>query len=111
VQQLSCSVVRAVDAHSKGGMSVMVAHPNAPLLATGSASQVVKVWTDAGDVVSGRAGCWHVGVTPGARGDAAFSMRCVRPVSREPDHGPHHLHCTHRWAPSARRPPATGGPR
>jgi regulator-associated protein of mTOR len=51
-EQLSCAVVRQVEAHSKGGMSVMVAHPNAPLLATGSTSQVVKVWTDAGDVVS-----------------------------------------------------------
>lgn len=33
-------------------MSVMVAHPTAPLLATGSTAQVVKVWTDNGDVVS-----------------------------------------------------------
>lgn len=52
VEQLSCSVVRSVEAHSKGGMSVLVAHPTAPLLATGTTSQVVKVWTDAGDVVS-----------------------------------------------------------
>jgi hypothetical protein len=52
-EQLSCCVVRRVEAHSKGGMSVMVAHPTAPLLATGSTSQVVKVWTDNGDVVSG----------------------------------------------------------
>lgn len=51
-EQLSCTVVRSVEAHSKGGMSVMVAHPTAPLLATGTTSQVVKVWTDAGDVVS-----------------------------------------------------------
>jgi regulator-associated protein of mTOR len=51
--QLSCCVVRQVEAHSKGGMSVMVAHPTAPLLATGSTAQVVKVWTDNGDVVSG----------------------------------------------------------
>lgn len=50
--QLSCCVVRQVEAHSKGGMSVMVAHPTAPLLATGSTAQVVKVWTDSGDVVS-----------------------------------------------------------
>jgi hypothetical protein len=51
-EQLSCCVVRQVEAHSKGGMSVMVAHPTAPLLATGSTAQVVKVWTDNGDVVS-----------------------------------------------------------
>lgn len=51
-EQLSCCVVRSVEAHSKGGMSVMVAHPTAPLLATGSTAQVVKVWTDSGDVVS-----------------------------------------------------------
>lgn len=52
IEQLSCSVVRTVVSHSKGGVSVLVAHPNAPLLATGTTSQVVKVWTDAGDSVS-----------------------------------------------------------
>jgi regulator-associated protein of mTOR len=52
-EQLSCSIVKTVEAHSKGGMSVLTAHPTAPLLATGTTSQVVKVWTDAGDVVSG----------------------------------------------------------
>jgi regulator-associated protein of mTOR len=52
VEQLSCCVVREVEAHSKVGMSVMVAHPTAPLLATGSTAQVVKVWNDNGDVVS-----------------------------------------------------------
>jgi hypothetical protein len=51
-EQLSCSIIKTVEAHSKGGMSVLAAHPTAPLLATGTTSQVVKVWTDAGDVVS-----------------------------------------------------------
>lgn len=55
VEQLSSSIVRQVEAHSKGGMSVLVAHPNAPLLATGTTTQVVKVWTDTGDVVSAAA--------------------------------------------------------
>jgi regulator-associated protein of mTOR len=55
-EQLSCSIVKTVEAHSKGGMSVLVAHPTAPLLATGTTSQVVKVWTDAGDVVSAASG-------------------------------------------------------
>eukprot|EP00879_Flechtneria_rotunda_P020171 GHRR01021212.1.p1 GENE.GHRR01021212.1~~GHRR01021212.1.p1 ORF type:complete len:362 (+),score=131.40 GHRR01021212.1:165-1088(+) len=50
-EQLSCSIVRTVEAHSKGAMSVLVAHPTAPMLATGTTSQVVKVWTDAGDMV------------------------------------------------------------
>lgn len=46
-------IVRSVQAHSTGGMSVLAAHPNAPLLATATAASasVVKVWTDAGDVV------------------------------------------------------------
>lgn len=65
VEQLSCSVVKTVEAHSKGGMSVLVAHPTAPLLATGTTSQVVKVWTDSGDVVSGcRLGCPVGGPSP-----------------------------------------------
>lgn len=65
-EQLSCCVVRQVEAHSKGGMSVMVAHPTAPLLATGSTAQVVKVWTDSGDVVSGWLTPW--GSAGGERG-------------------------------------------
>jgi hypothetical protein len=36
----SSVLVRSVEAHSKGSMTALVAHPNAPLLATGSASQV-----------------------------------------------------------------------
>lgn len=60
-EQLSCCVVREVEAHSKVGMSVMVAHPTAPLLATGSTAQVVKVWNDNGDVVSALMGIWGMG--------------------------------------------------
>lgn len=46
-------LLRSVQAHSAGGMSVLAAHPNAPLLATATAAaaSVVKVWTDAGDLV------------------------------------------------------------
>jgi regulator-associated protein of mTOR len=49
----SSCVVRSVQAHSTGGMSVLAAHPNAPLLATATAASasVVKVWTDTGDLV------------------------------------------------------------
>jgi hypothetical protein len=65
-EQLSCCVVRCVEAHSKGGMSVMVAHPTAPLLATGTTSQVVKVWTDSGDVVRGRTDKWPPQSQPAA---------------------------------------------
>jgi WD40 repeat protein len=48
----SC-LVRCVQAHSGGGLSVLAAHPNAPLLATAAAAAggVVKVWTDTGDIV------------------------------------------------------------
>lgn len=45
------SVLRVVEAHSKGGMSELVAHPHAPLLATATTTQVVKVWTDTGEPV------------------------------------------------------------
>ena len=45
-------VVRMVAAHSKGGVSALVAHHHAPLMATGTTSQVVKVWTDQGEAVS-----------------------------------------------------------
>jgi len=46
-------LLRSVQAHSTGGMSVLASHPNAPLLATATAASasVVKVWTDTGDLV------------------------------------------------------------
>ena len=49
---IGSGVVKTVLAHSKGGLSALVAHPHAPLMATGTVSQVVKVWTDKGDAVS-----------------------------------------------------------
>lgn len=73
---LSCSVVRCVEAHSKGGMSCMVAHPTAPLLASGTSTQVVKVWTDAGDAVSGGGGAASR-ATAAAQG-AAGLLLCAR---------------------------------
>ncbi|KAG2485410.1 hypothetical protein HYH03_015896 [Edaphochlamys debaryana] len=45
------ATVRAVQAHTKGGVCALAGHPVAPLLATGTSSQVVKIWTDEGDVV------------------------------------------------------------
>ncbi|KAF5835275.1 hypothetical protein DUNSADRAFT_7637 [Dunaliella salina] len=47
---LDCAL-KSVPAHSKGGVSALVAHAHAPLMATGTKSQVVKVWTDECDVV------------------------------------------------------------
>lgn len=44
--------MRRVEAHSKGGLSALVAHPFAPLFATGTISQVVKIWSDTGEHVS-----------------------------------------------------------
>ena len=48
-------IVKTVQAHSNGGVSALVAHGNAPLLATGTTTQVVKVWTDQGEAVRSRA--------------------------------------------------------
>lgn len=47
----SAATVKALCAHTKGGVSSLVAHAHAPLLATGTAHQVVKVWTDGCEVV------------------------------------------------------------
>ena len=42
-------VTATVAAHSTGGLSALAAHPHAPLLATGTTSQVVKLWSASGD--------------------------------------------------------------
>ncbi|GLI58486.1 hypothetical protein VaNZ11_000217 [Volvox africanus] len=42
---------KTVQAHTKGGVCALAGHTLAPLLATGTTSQVVKIWTDDGDVV------------------------------------------------------------
>eukprot|EP00798_Chlamydomonas_sp_ICE-L_P020686 gene20686-27482_t len=42
-------ITKTVQAHSSGGVSALVSHINAPLLATGTTTQVVKVWTDQGE--------------------------------------------------------------
>ncbi|PNH07533.1 Regulatory-associated protein of TOR 1 [Tetrabaena socialis] len=42
---------KTVQAHTKGGVCALAGHSLAPLLATGTISQVVKLWTDDGDVV------------------------------------------------------------
>lgn len=47
----AASLQRSLEAHTKGGMCVFAAHPNAPLLATATTSQVVKVWSAAGEPV------------------------------------------------------------
>jgi hypothetical protein len=38
----------------QGGLSALVAHTHAPLMASGTTNQVVKVWTEACEVVSAR---------------------------------------------------------
>lgn len=57
----AAATVKSVPAHSKGGVSAMVAHAHAPLMATGTKGQVVKVWTDECDVVSIRSAGMRVG--------------------------------------------------
>ncbi|KAG2445405.1 hypothetical protein HXX76_000027 [Chlamydomonas incerta] len=42
---------KVLQAHTKGGVCALAGHTLAPLLATGTSSQVVKIWTDSGDVV------------------------------------------------------------
>jgi WD40 repeat protein len=42
---LSASLWRTVEGHSKGNVTVLCGHSFAPLLATATASQVVKVWS------------------------------------------------------------------
>lgn len=42
---------KTVEAHGKGSMTALAGHPNAPLLATATANQVVKVWNTNGDNV------------------------------------------------------------
>jgi len=49
----AAATMKSVPAHSKGGVSALVAHAHAPLMATGTNSQVVKVWTEDCDVVRG----------------------------------------------------------
>lgn len=44
--------LQVLSAHSKGGVRTLVAHQHAPLMATSTSSQVVKVWTEHGDAVS-----------------------------------------------------------
>jgi regulator-associated protein of mTOR len=43
--------LQVIEAHSKGTMTAVSAHPNAPLLATATNNQVVKVWTSGGEQV------------------------------------------------------------
>jgi regulator-associated protein of mTOR len=40
-----------------GSLNVLAAHPHAPLIATGSSGQEVRVWTHSGELVSGREEC------------------------------------------------------
>ena len=42
---------KSVEAHSKGTLTALAAHPHAPLLATATSSQVVKVWGAGGEQV------------------------------------------------------------
>ncbi|PSC68711.1 Regulatory-associated of TOR 1 [Micractinium conductrix] len=50
-RRLEVGVWKTVDAHSKGQMTALAAHPNAPLLATATNNQVVKVWSSSGEQV------------------------------------------------------------
>ncbi|KAL4426136.1 hypothetical protein ABPG77_007418 [Micractinium sp. CCAP 211/92] len=50
-RRLEVGVWKAVEAHSKGSMTALAAHPNAPLLATATNNQVVKVWSGSGEQV------------------------------------------------------------
>ncbi len=49
----AAATVKTVAAHSKGGVSRLAAHAFAPLIATSTSAQVVKVWTEQCDAVSG----------------------------------------------------------
>ncbi len=51
--ELSASATcKVVAAHSKGSVSCLAAHQCAPLLATGTLNNVVKIWTDQCEPVS-----------------------------------------------------------
>jgi hypothetical protein len=43
-------------------LTVLAAHPHAPLLATGSGAQEVRIWTDAGDMVRTQASLVRAGI-------------------------------------------------
>lgn len=45
------SLLRSIEGHSKGHVTTVCSHPNAPLFATATASQVVKVWSMRGEQV------------------------------------------------------------
>lgn len=44
-QKSTCSLWRSINGHSKGAVTTLCKHENAPLLATATSSQVVKVWS------------------------------------------------------------------
>ncbi|KAL4421494.1 hypothetical protein ABPG75_010785 [Micractinium tetrahymenae] len=50
-RRLEVGVWKAVEAHSKGTMMALAAHPSAPLLATATSNQVVKLWSGSGEQV------------------------------------------------------------
>ena len=45
------SLLRSIEGHSKGHVTTVCSHPHAPLFATATASQVVKVWSMRGEQV------------------------------------------------------------
>ena len=45
----SAGVWKALPAHASGGLTALASHPRAPLLATGTAAGVVKLWTADGE--------------------------------------------------------------
>ena len=47
----SVSLLRSVEGHSKGNVTALCAHEHAPLIASATASQVVKVWSLRGEQV------------------------------------------------------------
>ena len=45
----AAGVVKVVTAHASGGLTALASHPRAPLLATGTAAAVVKLWSGEGE--------------------------------------------------------------
>lgn len=43
---------KEAQAHRSGRLTTLEAHPNAPFFASGSVTQVVKLWSEAGDVLT-----------------------------------------------------------
>ena len=78
-QRLETGLWKSFEAHSKGVLSAMCAHGVAPLLATATTSQVVKLWSTRGE---------QVGVV---RAHTSFLSQRIGPITCLA-FGPHDLH-------------------